>query len=142
MRTKHFQCSRTVGSSCIKCTTRSANADRALAERVKEKRLRGYHDVRVGHDPDERNLPLLLAGARVKFDEKKELLEAYAQEGGMGYGGSLCLGLGVGRGKDRRKLPMGSSMTVQMGSTMVAALEYMYLVVFAPPRYRLFGVSK
>src|SRR2546428_8686859 len=33
-----------------------ANADRALAERVREKRLLGYHDIRVGNDPDERLL--------------------------------------------------------------------------------------
>ena len=73
---------------------RYANADRALAERVKDKRLLGYHDVRVGNDADERlikfvhaNLPMLLARARGKFNDKKELLEAYAHEGRDGIWG-------------------------------------------------------
>jgi hypothetical protein len=66
---------------------RYANADAALAERVKDKRLLGYHDVRVGNDPDERltrfihtNLPNLLPSARAKFDELHGLLEEYATE--------------------------------------------------------------
>lgn len=66
---------------------RYATADAAIAERVKDKRLLGYHDVRVGNDPDERltrfietNLPRLLPGARAKFDKMHETLEEYANE--------------------------------------------------------------
>jgi hypothetical protein len=63
---------------------RYANADAELATKVRDKRLLGYHDVRVGNDPDERlmrfvhvNLPKLLEGAREKFDARKELLDQY-----------------------------------------------------------------
>lgn len=70
---------------------RYAQADAALAEKVKDKRLLGYHDVRVGNEPDQRlitfvhgNLPNLLPGARAKFDENKELLEEYVTSD-MGY---------------------------------------------------------
>lgn len=68
-----------------------AQADAPLAERVKNKRLLGYHDVKVGNEPDDRllkfvnvNLPRLLSSAREKFDEKKELLEEYVTTN-MGY---------------------------------------------------------
>jgi hypothetical protein len=70
---------------------RYAQADAALAEKVRGKRTLGYHDVRVGNEPDERlikfihvNLPIVLEGARAKFDEKKELVDEYAR-GGMKY---------------------------------------------------------
>jgi hypothetical protein len=70
---------------------RYAQADAALAEKVRDKRTLGYHDVRVGNEPDGRlikfihvNLPIVLKGARVKFDEKKELVGEYAR-GGMKY---------------------------------------------------------
>jgi hypothetical protein len=56
-------------------------ADEELASKVREKRLLGYHDVRVGNDPDARlkkflqvNLPNLWDEAREKFEEHKELL--------------------------------------------------------------------
>ena len=70
---------------------RYANHDADLANRVRDKRLLGYHDVRVGNDPDERllkfvhvNLPLLMDGARAKFDEHRELLDEYVNSD-MGY---------------------------------------------------------
>lgn len=66
---------------------RYANADVALALRVKDKRLLGYHDVRVGNDPDQRltrfietNLPKVLPAARGKFDEMKDTLAEYASK--------------------------------------------------------------
>lgn len=56
-------------------------ADEELASKVRDKRLLGYHDVRVGNEPDARlkkfvqvNLPNLWEEAREKFDEHKELL--------------------------------------------------------------------
>jgi hypothetical protein len=64
-----------------------AQADATLAGKVKDKRLLGYHDVRVGNEPDARllkfihvNLPILLPEARKKFDEKRELIQQYAAE--------------------------------------------------------------
>lgn len=60
-------------------------ADRALAELAADKKLLGYHDVRVGNDPDSRmrkflleHLPSLLPGARASFGANKDLVEAYA----------------------------------------------------------------
>lgn len=57
----------------------------ALATRVRDKRLLGYHDVRVGNEPDARltrfihdHLPDLLPTARASFGEFKDLLAAYA----------------------------------------------------------------
>ena len=45
----------------------------------------GYHDIRVGNDPDERllrfirdHLPKVLPGARERFDAFKDLLFEYA----------------------------------------------------------------
>jgi hypothetical protein len=53
--------------------------------------LLGYHDIRVGNDPDKRllrfvheNLPKVLPGARQRFDEYKDLLFGYSA-GAMGY---------------------------------------------------------
>jgi hypothetical protein len=67
------------------CNQRYANADGALAEEVKDKNLLGYHDVRVGSDPDERlvkfihtNLPAILPEAREKFDKWKDTVAEYA----------------------------------------------------------------
>lgn len=58
----------------------------ALAERVKDKHLLGFHDIRLGNQPDSRlfrfihdNLPNLLPEARAKFDRFKDLLVAYAE---------------------------------------------------------------
>jgi hypothetical protein len=57
----------------------------ALATKVKDKRLLGYHDVRLGNQPDARltrfihdHLPGLLPVARASFDEFKDLLALYA----------------------------------------------------------------
>jgi hypothetical protein len=56
----------------------------ALADEVRQKHLLGYHDVRVGNEPDDRlirfihqNLPHVLPGSRDSFDEYKDLLLAY-----------------------------------------------------------------
>ena len=56
-----------------------------LAAEVSDKRMLGYHDVRLGNQPDARltrfihnHLPALLTAARARFDEYKDLLEAYA----------------------------------------------------------------
>jgi len=61
------------------------NSAKELAEKVKDKRLLGYHDVRLGNQPDTRltrfiheNLPRLLAEARTGFDTFKDLLSEYA----------------------------------------------------------------
>ena len=58
-----------------------------LAEKAKHKRLLGYHDIRVGNEPDSRlrtfitvNLPQILPRARVSFDQYNDLLEAFAVE--------------------------------------------------------------
>lgn len=55
-----------------------------LADRVKDKTTLGYHDVRVGNDPDGRlvrfihtNLPSLLPAAREKFQRFTDLLSEY-----------------------------------------------------------------
>lgn len=63
-------------------------ADRALADQAKDKRLLGYHDIRVGNQPDKRlikfitiDLPQGLPKARRRFDENKDLLEAFVNDG-------------------------------------------------------------
>ena len=60
-------------------------ADRELAERVRAKDLLGYHDIRVGNQPDNRllsfihtNLPNLLDSARASFNDYNDLLTKYA----------------------------------------------------------------
>ena len=59
---------------------RYPNADRALAERAADKHLLGYHDIRVGNEPDARltkfveTLPTLIEPARAKFGKFKDLL--------------------------------------------------------------------
>jgi hypothetical protein len=57
-----------------------------LAAQVRDKRLLGYHDVRVGNEPDARltkflhkNLPAVLPKARRKFEEHKDLLKAFGK---------------------------------------------------------------
>ncbi len=66
-------------------------ADRELAEKAKNKNLLGYHDIRIGNQPDDRllkfigtNLPKILPGARDRFDDYKDLLGAFA-DGSMPY---------------------------------------------------------
>jgi hypothetical protein len=61
---------------------RYPNSDEELALLVRDKRLLGFHDVRVGNEPDARlvkflhvNLPAILPKARERFDEHKDLLK-------------------------------------------------------------------
>ena len=60
------------------------SADHELAALVKNKRLLGYHDVRLGNQPDERllrfirQLPTLLPEARARFEDFRDLLHGYA----------------------------------------------------------------
>ena len=61
-----------------------------LAEQAKDKTLLGYHDIRTGNMPDSRlqkfiqtNLVKILPEARLKFNEYKDLIEAYTK--GMEY---------------------------------------------------------
>lgn len=70
---------------------RFPRADEALAALARDKRLLAYHDIHVGNEPDARldrfistNLPKVLPGARKKFREYFDLLEAYGS-GSMGY---------------------------------------------------------
>ena len=65
--------------------------DHAPAAQAKDKNLLGYHDIRVGDAPDDRlvkfitvNLPAVLPAARERFEEFKDLLEAFGDES-MGY---------------------------------------------------------
>lgn len=66
-------------------------ADRKLAEKARDKNLLGYHDIRIGNQPDDRllkfigtNLPKILPEARDRFDNYKDLLGAFA-DGSMKY---------------------------------------------------------
>ena len=60
-------------------------ADRQLAEKAKDKKLLGYHDIRVGNRPDNRmlkfietTLPEILPQARDRFDEYQDILGDFA----------------------------------------------------------------
>jgi hypothetical protein len=60
------------------------NFDAELAEQARRKDNLGYHDIRVGNLPDERlkkfigtNMPAVAAQARERFDQYKDLLEAF-----------------------------------------------------------------
>lgn len=62
-------------------------ADKALADKARDKTLLGYHDIRTGNQPDNRlvkfisgNLPDLLDEARDKFEANRDLLEAFSSE--------------------------------------------------------------
>jgi len=62
-----------------------------FAAKAADKMLLGYHDIRVGTDPDKRllrflhvNLPKILPAARERFDQYKDLLSDYAS-GPMEY---------------------------------------------------------
>jgi hypothetical protein len=62
------------------------NADRELAAKASHKDLLGFHDIRVGNDPDGRllsfihtNLPALLPESRARFDASLDLLTPYAE---------------------------------------------------------------
>ena len=62
-------------------------SDAALADSARDKSLLGYHDVRLGNEPDARltkfvgvNLPEHLDQARNRFDSSKDVLARYAAE--------------------------------------------------------------
>jgi len=64
------------------------DAAKELAAKVRDKRLLGYHDVRLGNLPDARltrfihdNLPIVLPKMRGPFDQFKDLLSGYANGG-------------------------------------------------------------
>jgi hypothetical protein len=66
-------------------------ADAQLAGMVRDKNLLGYHDVRLGNEPDARltkfiaqNLPHLIETQRPVFDDFKDLLRAFST-GAMPY---------------------------------------------------------
>jgi hypothetical protein len=68
-----------------------ASADQALAEQARNKKLLGYHDIKVGNQPDARlehfiqtNLPGLIGAAREKYELWKEELTEYAS-GAISY---------------------------------------------------------
>lgn len=63
-----------------------AHTDKGLAEVVRDKDLLGYHDVRVGNEPDERMnhfvtdlLPDLVGGAQSRFEKFRDLHLAYGR---------------------------------------------------------------
>jgi hypothetical protein len=69
---------------------RMANADAQIAARARHKDQLGYHDIRVGNEPDARltrfvgtNLPNLVASAKAKLGDYGDLLDAFAN--GMEY---------------------------------------------------------
>ena len=75
-----------------------ADADAGLAARAKDKRLLGYHDIRVGNQPDVRlrrfiteNMAALLPAARDRFEQFRDLLEAYVggEYGHAGFAGRV-----------------------------------------------------
>ena len=66
-------------------------SDRALADQARDKHLLGFHDIRVGNQPDNRlvkfvgtNLPKVLPEARERFKEYKDLLADFGR-GAMAY---------------------------------------------------------
>ena len=66
-------------------------SDRALADEARDKRLLGFHDIRVGNQPDKRltkfigtNLAKVLPEARERFKEYKDLLAGFGDRS-MGY---------------------------------------------------------
>ncbi len=65
--------------------------EQELAEKARDKNLLGYHDIRLGNQPDARllkfigtNLPNILPEARERFDDYKDLLGAFG-DGSMEY---------------------------------------------------------
>jgi hypothetical protein len=62
------------------------STDAELAEIAKNKKLLGYHDIRLGNQPDTRlskfitvNLPSVLATMRPRWDANQDLIEAYVR---------------------------------------------------------------
>jgi hypothetical protein len=63
------------------------SSDKALADQARDKNLLGYHDIRVGNEPDNRlvtflatKLPTITEGAREKFEAHKDLLQAFSED--------------------------------------------------------------
>ncbi len=61
------------------------NAAAPLAAKAKDKKLLGYHDIRLRNEPDKRltkfvveNLPKLVDTMRPRWNDYRDLLEAYA----------------------------------------------------------------
>jgi hypothetical protein len=61
-------------------------AEEALAAQARRKDLLGYHDIRVGNQPDDRlrrfithSLPAVLADMRPRWEAYSDLLEHYAR---------------------------------------------------------------
>ena len=66
---------------------RFAEADRALAEQAADKKLMGFHDIRIGNLPDDRllkflgtNLPAVMERTRETYDRYQALLAAFGNE--------------------------------------------------------------
>lgn len=64
---------------------RLAAADTLVADMARDKRLLGYHDIRVSNEPDNRltrffniNLPAIIPAAKQKLEQYHDLLSAYA----------------------------------------------------------------
>lgn len=61
-------------------------ADSALADRAKNKLSLGFHDIRLGNDPDARllkftsQLPVLISTQRTQFDAFKDLLVEFTED--------------------------------------------------------------
>lgn len=60
-------------------------SEKELADLARDKRLLGYHDIKLGNEPDDRlrrflhvNLPKVLPEARRRFDKHRDLLMAHA----------------------------------------------------------------
>ena len=60
--------------------------DHEFAAKARDKRLLGYHDIRLGNDPDARlvkfvctNLPKVLPKARERFEEYRDLITAFGE---------------------------------------------------------------
>jgi hypothetical protein len=61
------------------------SSESALVAKLREKTLLGYHDIRLGNEPDARlkkflstNLPQVLPDARLRFEQYRDLLNSYA----------------------------------------------------------------
>jgi|tagenome__1003787_1003787.scaffolds.fasta_scaffold20975696_2 hypothetical protein len=98
-------------------------SESALAVKVRDKRLLGYHDVRTSNQPDARlvkfitkNLPAVAPAARAKFDEYADLLWDFAF-GEMGYVEFAARVLRRSRGEDEdgpyKKLMEENNMTME-----------------------------
>ena len=94
--------------------------DAAIAEKIRDKNLLGYHDVRLGNIPDARlvkfitvNLPAVARDARAKFEDNAHLLEAFAF-GDMGYEEFTGRVLRRARGEDERDLRLGKTCSFQL----------------------------